>query len=137
MTQKLFGTSGIRGSIVDKSTPDLALGLGRALGSFLNGKGVVAVGTDARTSREMLRDALIGGVLSTGVHVVDFGIAPMPTVAYCSTINGISSSVIITASHNPPTDNGFKFFVCGREFIRSEEEFLENSIYNKDYKVAS
>ncbi len=137
MTQKLFGTSGIRGSIVDKSTPDLALGLGRALGSFLNGKGVVAVGTDARTSREMLRDALIGGVLSTGVHVVDFGIAPMPTVAYCSTINGISSSVIITASHNPPTDNGFKFFVSGREFIRSEEEFLENSISNKDYKVAS
>lgn len=137
MTQKLFGTSGIRGSIIDKSTPDLALGLGRALGSFLNGKGVVAVGTDARTSREMLRDALIGGVLSTGVHVVDFGIAPMPTVAYCSTINGISSSVIITASHNPPTDNGFKFFVSGREFIRSEEEFLENSIYNKDYKVAS
>ncbi|MFW9808009.1 MAG: phosphoglucosamine mutase [Candidatus Thorarchaeota archaeon] len=137
MTQKLFGTSGIRGSIVDKSTPDLALGLGRALGSFLKGKGVVAVGTDARTSREMLRDALIGGVLSTGVHVVDFGIAPMPTVAYCSTIDGISSSVIITASHNPPTDNGFKFFISGREFIRSEEEFLENSIYNKDYKIAS
>ncbi len=137
MTQKLFGTSGIRGSIIDKSTPNLALGLGKALGSFLNGKGVVAVGTDARTSREMLRDALIGGVLSAGVHVVDFGIAPMPTVAYCSTINGISSSVIITASHNPPTDNGFKFFVSGREFIRSEEEFLENSIYNKDYKVAS
>ena len=137
MTQKLFGTSGIRGSIIEKSTPDLALGLGRALGSFLDGKGVVGVGIDARTSREMLRSALIGGLLSTGAHVVDVGIAPMPTVAYYSTIEGISYSVIITASHNPPTDNGFKFFVSGREFIRSEEEFLENSVHNKDYKVAS
>jgi phosphomannomutase len=137
LTKKLFGTSGIRGSIIEKSTPDLALGLGRALGSFLDGKGVVGVGIDARTSREMLRSALIGGLLSTGVHVVDLGIAPMPTVAYYSTIEGISSSVIITASHNPPADNGFKFFVSGREFIRSEEEFLENSVYNKDYKVAS
>ncbi len=96
MTQKLFGTSGIRGSIIEKSTPDLALGLGRALGSFLDGKGIVGVGIDARTSREMLRSALIGGLLSTGVHVVDLGIAPMPTVAYYSTIKGISSSVIIT-----------------------------------------
>ena len=137
MTQKLFGTSGIRGSIIEKSTPDLALGLGRALGSFLDGKGVVGVGIDARTSREMLRSALIGGLLSTGVRVVDLGIAPMPTVAYYSTIEGISSSVIITASHNPPADNGFKFFMSGREFIRSEEEFLENSVHNKDYKVAS
>jgi phosphomannomutase len=137
LTQKLFGTSGIRGSIIEKSTPDLALGLGRALGSFLDGKGVVGVGIDARTSREMLRSALIGGVLSTGTNVVDLGIAPMPTVAYYSTIEGVSSSVIITASHNPPTDNGFKFFVSGREFIRSEEEFLENSVHNKDYKVAS
>ena len=137
MTKKLFGTSGIRGSIIEKSTPDLALGLGRALGSFLDGKGVVGVGIDARTSREMLRSALIGGLLSTGVHVVDLGIAPMPTVAYYSTIDEISSSVVITASHNPPADNGFKFFMSGREFIRSEEEFLENSVHNKDYKVAS
>ena len=136
MTQKLFGTSGIRGSIIEKSTPDLALGLGRALGSFLEGKGVVGVGIDARTSREMLRSVLIGGVLSTGTDVVDLGIAPMPTVAYYSTTEGISSSVIITASHNPPADNGFKFFMSGREFIRSEEEFLENSVFNKEYKVA-
>ena len=137
MTKKLFGTSGIRGSIIEKSTPDLALGLGRALGSFLDGKGVVGVGIDARTSREMLRSALIGGVLSTGTDVVDLGIAPMPTVASFSTIEGISYSVVITASHNPPGDNGFKFFNSGREFIRSEEEFLENSVHNKDYKVAS
>jgi len=136
MTQKLFGTSGIRGTIAEKSTPDLALGLGRAFGSFFDGKGVVGVGIDARTSNEMLRSALISGVLSTGTDVIDLGIAPMPTVASFSTLEGISSSVIITASHNPPADNGFKFFNGGREFIRSEEEFLENSVFNREFKVA-
>ncbi len=137
MTQKLFGTSGIRGSIIEKSTPDLALGLGRALGSFLEGNGVVGVGTDARTSREILGNVFVGGVLSTGTHVVDLGIAPMPAVAYYSAFEDISASVIVTASHNPPTDNGFKFFRNGREFIRSEEEYLENSVFNRDYLVAS
>ncbi len=136
MSQKLFGTSGIRGTIIDKSTPDLALGLGRALGSFHGGRGVVGVGVDARTSREMLKGALVSGLLSTGLNVVDLGIAPMPAVAYYSAIKGIFATVIITASHNPPTDNGFKFFSSGREFIRSEEEFLENSIQNKEYRVA-
>ena len=136
MTQKLFGTSGIRGSIIERSTPDLALGLGRALGSFLGGKGIVGVGTDARTSREMLRNALVGGVISTGVHVMDLGIAPMPTVAYCSALENIAASVIITASHNPPADNGFKFFSGGREFIRSEELVLESSIEKSGFRVA-
>jgi phosphomannomutase len=136
LTQKLFGTSGIRGSITEKSTPDLALGLGRAFGSFLEGEGVVGVGIDARTSNEMLRSALIGGVLSTGTDVIDLGIAPMPTVASFSTFEGISASVVITASHNPPADNGFKFFIGGREFIRSEEEFLENSVFSREFRVA-
>ena len=110
MANKLFGTSGIRGSIIDKATPELALNLGRALGTFLDGKGTVGVGIDARTSNDMLRNGFISGLLSTGVDVVDMGITPMPAVAYYSQVKGIDASVIITASHNPPTDNGFKFF---------------------------
>jgi phosphomannomutase len=137
LSQKLFGTSGIRGAIADKVTVDLSLGLGRALGTLLEGTGSVGVGIDARTSREMLRNAFVSGVLSTGVDVIDLGIAPMPAVGYHSCLPGISVSVLITASHNPPTDNGFKFFKSGREFIRSEEEFLESSVYNKSYTVAS
>jgi len=136
MGQKLFGTSGIRGGIDSKVTVDLALGLGRALGTLLKGQGTVGVGIDARTSREMLRGAFFSGVLSTGVDVIDLGIAPMPTVAFHSSVEGISASVIITASHNPPTDNGFKFFLAGREFIRSEEEFLEARVSDREFMVA-
>ncbi|MFW9910035.1 MAG: phosphoglucosamine mutase [Candidatus Thorarchaeota archaeon] len=137
MTAKLFGTSGIRGSIAEKVTTDLALNLGRALGTFLGGKGTVGIGTDARTSREMLRNGIIAGVLSTGTNVIDLGITPMPTIAYYSQIDGISASVIVTASHNPPTDNGFKFFTGGREFIRIEEIFLEDCISERQYLAAN
>ena len=137
MEGKIFGTSGIRGPISEKVTIDLALNLGRALGSFLEGKGTVAIGTDARTSRDMLRNSLISGVLSTGVDVIDVGIAPMPTVAYSSQLDEVSASVIVTASHNPPADNGFKFFIGGREFIREDEVFLENAISKKEYLRAA
>ena len=137
MTTRLFGTSGIRGSIAEKVTTDLALNLGRALGTFLDGKGTVGIGTDARTSREMLRNGIVAGVLSTGTSVIDLGIAPMPAIAYYSQTDGISASVIVTASHNPPTDNGFKFFTGGREFIRTEEVFLENCISERRYLAAN
>lgn len=137
LSKRLFGTSGIRGSIADKVTVDLALGLGRALGTFLGGNGTVGVGADARTSREMLRGVFVSGMLSTGVNVVDLGIAPMPTVAYHSSLADVSASVIVTASHNPPGDNGFKFFVSGREFIRTEEVFLEDRVADKQFLAAS
>lgn len=137
MERKLFGTSGIRGSIAEKVSVDLALDLGRGLGTFLNGKGTVAVGTDARTSRQVLRNALVAGLVSTGTNVTDLSVAPMPAVAAQSAWTDVSASVIITASHNPATDNGFKFFTGGREFIRSEEEALEKCIFNREFGIAS
>ncbi len=133
---KIFGTSGIRGGIVEKVTPNLALDLGRALGTFLEGKGTVGVGTDARTSNEMLKNAFISGIVSTGTDVVDINRAPMPTTASHSTMEIVSASVIITASHNPPSDNGFKFFRGGREFIRTEEVFLEGRVKDRNFRVA-
>lgn len=133
---KLFGTSGIRGNIAEKITVDLALDLGRALGTYLNGEGQVGVGMDARTSNIMLKNAFVAGVISTGVDVIDLEIAPMPAVGAFSSMKDISASVIITASHNPPSDNGFKFFRDGREFIRSEETIIENTVINKTFTRA-
>lgn len=134
--KKLFGTSGIRGSIKEKSTVDLSLNLGRSLGTYLDGEGIVGVGIDERTSNNMLQHAFIAGVVSTGTAVIDLGHAPMPAVGAHSTMSGVSASVIITASHNPPRDNGFKFFCDGREFIRAEEEPIENRVYDKEFRVA-
>ncbi len=137
MTRRIFGTSGIRGSIANKVTVDLALGLGRALGTFLDSQGVVGVGTDARTSNDMLCNSFVAGVVSTGVDVINLGGAPMPAVGAHSVMNGVSASVVITASHNPPTDNGFKFFKGGREFVRFEEVFIEERVNSGEFAVAS
>ncbi len=136
LTTKLFGTSGIRGGITSKVTTNLAIDLGRALGTYLDGKGTVGVGTDARTSKEILKNAFIAGVVSTGTNIIDLYEAPMPTVASHSDVQGVTASVVITASHNPPTDNGFKFFVKGREFLRSEEIFLEERVSDKKFRIA-
>jgi phosphopentomutase len=132
----LFGTSGIRGGISDKVTTDLSMKLGQSLGTYLKGKGKVGVGMDARTSNHMLRNSFIAGLVLTGTDVVDVGLVPMPTAAYFSTKQGVSASVIITASHNPPTDNGFKFFVNGREMIRSEEKRITSLVESGKFRIA-
>ncbi|MHA1215713.1 MAG: phosphoglucosamine mutase [Candidatus Thorarchaeota archaeon] len=132
---KIFGTSGIRGPL-ERVTPSFAMDLGKSLGTMLNGQGCVALGTDARTSRMILQNAFVAGVISTGVDVVLLGVAPMPTVASQSTISSIDVSVIITASHNPPTDNGFKFFADGREFVRAEEVIIEKFLRGHSFLVA-
>ncbi len=136
MAKRIFGTSGIRGDIIEKSNPGLAQYLGKALGTYLDGKGTVGVGMDYRTSNIMLRNALVSGIASTGTNVDDLGIAPMPTVASYSIMKEGAMSVIITASHNPPNDNGFKFFTRGREFIRSEEVYLEERVSDRKFRIA-
>jgi phosphomannomutase len=133
--KRLFGTSGIRGGF-DRVNPMSSMNLGRALGTLLKGNGMVAVGTDARTSRVMLHHAFVSGLLSTGVDVVDLGIVPMPAAGFQSSLASIDVGVIITASHNPPTDNGFKFFRDGREFLRAEEVEVEKHYFGQDFLVA-
>ncbi len=134
--RRIFGTSGIRGP-TDRINVNMAVDLGRALGTILNEGNKVAIGTDARTSRSSLLHAFRAGLLSTGVNVIDLGISAMPVVAYSSMIPSIKASVIVTASHNPPTDNGFKFFKNGREFVRSEEQAIEKTMLDRKFRATS
>ncbi|MCK5345184.1 MAG: phosphoglucosamine mutase, partial [Candidatus Heimdallarchaeota archaeon] len=103
---KLFGTSGIRREVSEFS-PYFATNLGCALGNFSKDK-TIAIGRDTRTSSDMLASAFISGVLSTGHDVVDLGIVTTPTLGIAA--NDYGTGVMITASHNPPQWNGFKFW---------------------------
>ncbi|MEM2142172.1 MAG: phosphoglucosamine mutase [Candidatus Thorarchaeota archaeon] len=132
---RLFGTSGIRGGLERVST-ELALDLGRSLGTSLSPGACVSIGTDARESGAMLLSAFVAGVQSAGVNVLLLGLVPMPLAAFYSTYPNISVSVMLTASHNPPSDNGFKFFRNGREFIRSEEILIEQVVREKSFRTA-
>jgi len=135
--KRLFGTRGIRGPIDTKVTPELALKLGLALASQVEG-GEVVIAKDSRTSGGMLGHALTAGLLSGGSDVVDIGLAPSPCVAFTTREMGARAGVIITASHNPPTDNGFAFYgPDGMEFLTEQELDLEDLVFGEQFKRAS
>lgn len=110
----MFGTSGIRGPVGETITADLALEVGRAVG--LDAASVI-VGRDTRESGVLLVDALSAGVREVGADVVDIGVAATPTVARAVGWKGADAGVAVTASHNPPEDNGIKLWTpSGKAF---------------------
>ncbi len=104
----MFGTSGIRGRVGSDVTADLALSVGRAVASL--GAERVVVGRDARESGDVLRQALAAGLRESGADVVDVGVAATPTIARAVAWQDADVGVSITASHNPPEDNGIKLW---------------------------
>jgi phosphoglucosamine mutase len=104
----MFGTSGIRGPFGTTVTAQLALDVGRALAT--TGYGTVVVGRDPRTTGSILCDALSAGLREGGSDVVDLGGAATPTIARSVGWQAADAGVAVTASHNPPADNGLKFW---------------------------
>jgi phosphoglucosamine mutase len=114
MTRQYFGTDGIRGAVGHAPiTPDFVLRLGHAVGCVLKrhqSAPVALIGKDTRISGYMLESALESGLISAGADVVLLGPVPTPAVAYLTRAQRASLGVVISASHNPHTDNGIKFF---------------------------
>jgi phosphomannomutase/phosphoglucomutase len=133
----LFGTNGVRGIVNEDMNCELAQNLGMAIGTYIN-SGSVAIGTDTRTSNEMLKSAIISGLLSTGSSIIDLGIVPTPVVQYYVKLTNIQHGIIITASHNPPSFNGIKCVDSdGTELSRDKEEEIEELYFNKTFNKVS
>ncbi|HID25932.1 MAG TPA: phosphoglucosamine mutase [Thermoplasmata archaeon] len=132
---KLFGTNGIRGVVNEDMTTELALSIGKSIGTFLGkteDKPVVAIGTDARISNNMLKMACTSGLLSVGCNVVDVGVLPTPTLQFAVKEKDFDAGVIITASHNPPQFNGIKVIDGdGTELAKGQEEEIERIYFNQ------
>ncbi|MDP8965754.1 MAG: phosphoglucosamine mutase [Cyanobacteriota bacterium] len=113
-TTPLFGTDGIRGRVGDLLNADLALHVGFWAGQVLQASastpGPVILGQDSRNSSDMLAMALTAGLTSAGLEVWNLGLCPTPVVAYLTRVSDAVGGVMISASHNPPEDNGIKFF---------------------------
>jgi len=103
----MFGTSGIRGPVGEDVTADLALAVGRALAADA---GRVVVGRDPRESGRFLADAVGAGLRECGTDIVRLGLAATPTVARSVAWRDADAGVAVTASHNPPEDNGLKLW---------------------------
>jgi phosphomannomutase len=123
----LFGTAGIRGDVTERVTTDLALRVGRAVGTHAREAGdrEFVVGRDGRTTGPALAAAMEAGLESAGASVERIGQVPTPALAYASRGR---RGVMLTASHNPPTDNGIKLFVDGEEYGEPAEEAIESSV---------
>ena len=81
--------------------------VGRALPQVVKGKRWL-VGRDCRTTSKDVHDALVKGLTESGAEVSDLGLSTTPMVYYFTAADGFDGSVMITASHNPPSDNGLK-----------------------------
>lgn len=100
--------SGVRGVVGDSLTPDLLTRFSQAFGTYI-GSGRVVVGRDTRTSGEMVRQAVVAGLLSSGCRIADAGVCPTPTVQLLVRHLRAHGGIAITASHNPPEWNALKF----------------------------
>ncbi|WP_413162333.1 phosphoglucosamine mutase [Capilliphycus salinus ALCB114379] len=110
----LFGTDGIRGRVGELLSAPLALQVGFWAGQVLrqqtDNPGPVLLGQDSRNSGNMLAMALSAGLTAAGLEVWYLGLCPTPGVAYLTSTTQALGGVMISASHNPPEDNGIKFF---------------------------
>lgn len=124
----IFGTDGVRGAAGSELTPELALDIGRAAGSYLRG-GPVVVGRDTRRSGSMLASALQAGFHAAGIDTIDVGVMPSGGISYLTAESGANMGAIVSASHNPAPDNGIKLLAArGTKLADEVERELEERL---------
>ena len=134
---RLFGTDGIRGVANEYPlTPDVIANIGRTVASIFidaNNRAKIVIGKDTRLSGDMIEDALAAGICSAGGEVCLAGILPTPAVAYLTASTDASAGIVISASHNPFSDNGIKIFDAeGFKLADSKEDEIENLLLGEN-----
>jgi phosphomannomutase len=132
---KAYDIRGVVGKSIDQ---DFAEHLGRAFGSEARAAGekAVAVGRDGRLSGPGLASALIRGLVSTGLDVVDIGAVTTPMLYYVAATrgrHGCTSGIQVTGSHNPKDYNGFKMVMSSRAIYGEDIQRLRSRIETEDY----
>jgi phosphoglucosamine mutase len=136
----------VRGTAnLEPVTAETALKLGRAAGHVFKtletqardrGRHKIVIGKDTRLSGYMLENAISAGVLSMGVDVLFIGPLPTPGVAYITRSLRADAGIVITASHNPYSDNGIKFFRADGFKLDDEiEGRIEQLVFQTDSSV--
>ena len=131
----LFGTDGIRGSAGSADSllnPNLVNAIGVASGIVFQEQAQILIGRDTRKSGLEIERALIAGLTSVGVNVTLIGVIPTPGLAHLVLTRKADAAIMITASHNPASDNGIKIFGSNGQKIADEiEQEIEQLIENK------
>ncbi len=135
---KLFGTDGVRGIVNRELTPELALRLGLAIGTYFGEGSKILIGRDVRRGGEMLKNAVVAGLIASGTCVYYAGLLPTPALQYEIKNSDFDGGVMITASHNPPMYNGIKVIGGdGIEIPRDGEKKIEEIFFEEKFKRVS
>ncbi len=116
----------IRGIVGKTLTREDAFALGRAYASLAGDEGArsIAVGRDGRLHSPDLEDALVDGLLESGLDVIRIGVGPSPMLYYSTEVLEVQGGIQVTGSHNPPDYNGFKMLLNGRSIFGEEIQEL-------------
>jgi len=134
----IFKAYDIRGVVPSTLTEEVAYHLGHAFGTHAatHGETVVAVGRDGRLSGPALSQALMRGLLETGVQVIDIGAVTTPML-YFAASTLCASGIQVTGSHNPKDYNGFKMVLGGRAIYGDEIQALRTIMQNESWVLKS
>ena len=140
----LFGTDGVRGVAGVDLTADLAFNLSTAaasvladLGEFAGHRPTAIVGQDSRASGQYFEEAICRGLSSAGIDVYRVGILPTPAISFLVKDRGADLGVMISASHNPASDNGIKFFDRTGSKLADKIEAKIESVLGKTIESAN
>lgn len=136
--EQVFRANDIRGLADTQLTNEFAFALGRAFAKRVaaNGEHRVMICRDARLSGPRLHDALASGIASAGIEITDIGIGPTPLLGFgLARSEHINSGIMITASHNPPDQNGFKMVLSGAIFYGDDLKALHKDLEHPDFPV--
>ena len=122
--------SGVRGVVGQSLTPKLLTRFAQAFGTH-TGPGTIVIGRDPRTSGEMVKHAVVAGILSTGSRVIDIGVCPVPTVQLQVRHRRAQGGIAITASHNPAEWNALKFIGSSGLFLDAAQARELLDIYHQ------
>ncbi len=146
---RAYDIRGKYGKDLDKSVATI---IGKGFGTYLGGNKSVVVGRDNRVHGQELQRAFIDGLMSTGCKVTNIGLSPSPYLYFSDIYGNFDAGCNVTASHNPPADNGFKLIsknahsICGEEikdiynicykgkFISGKGDYFERTFIDKYYE---
>ncbi len=137
MDYSILRENDIRGIYKENLTEEVAYNVGQAFGTYLRSENKLecVVGFDNRVSSPILTENLIKGLRNTGINVIFVGRVTTPILNFATIKFNIEAGIMVTASHNPASDNGFKLF--GKDFLHLDNHEL-NKVYDliksKDFK---
>lgn len=134
----IFKAYDIRGIVGKTLTEDVVRDIGRVLGTMGKEKGVpsICVGRDGRLSGPSLSKALMEGITSVGMPVMDIGMVPTPVLYFATKHFGNGSGVAVTGSHNPPDYNGLKMMLAGLTLFGKEIQSIGARVNAQDWVLA-